>query len=104
MEAAMYYMRNHINEASSSLKTKPRDFEFDFDWECKNFAAFGRTTAAKKNDLKDIQWNFSNLDRSDVSFVYNFTVYLIFFSYFSGSIWYSQRCKTTSALTHKLNK
>ena len=30
MEAAMYYMRNHINEASSSMKPKPRDFEFNF--------------------------------------------------------------------------
>ena len=69
MEAAMYYMKHHINEASSSMKPKIKDFEFDFDWDCKNFAALGQTTAAKKNDLSDIKWNFSNLDRSDVSII-----------------------------------
>ena len=57
-------MKNHINEASSSMKPKPRDFEFNFDWERTNFGAFDQTTA-KKNDLSDVQWNFSNLDRGD---------------------------------------
>ena len=66
MEASMEYMRKHICEAASTMKPKLKDFEFDFDWERKNFMALDhQATTRKKNDLSDIQWNFSNLDRSD---------------------------------------
>ena len=40
MQSAMRYLERHVCEAASSMPTKPRDFEFNFDWDGNGPASF----------------------------------------------------------------
>lgn len=73
MKVALDYLSQHICEAASSmhpttLAGKPREFQFSFIWDSDEFKPYD----LGKTCLSDVQWNFSNLDRSDrIHMVYN---------------------------------
>ena len=68
MSAVLDYLQNHVCQATSSNQVKPRELEFNFNWDCDEF----RASKPENNSVASVQWNFGQLDRADrIHMIYN---------------------------------